>query len=228
MNLIVGIDGTGAAFTPSASRNRQYDLDFANSFVKRIAGRAGANHKYFRGPVAAGGGLVAAVSGGYSFIKRNVTNSRTPKKVLLTGYSRGAAGAVAIAAKLKKANIAVDALLLFDCVDRHIVIDAEIIPNNVVECLHLIRDPKSSSRGSFSNDAMKYRVPTVVNCYKFLCTHGGMGGMPWTKPNDKKGTDLIDEGGIDGMTTITYAEDVRVSGVIWQYIQPFCSKHGFL
>ena len=228
MNLIVGIDGTGSAVVPSQSRDRQYDLDFANSFVKRIAGKSGANFKYHRGPVAGGGGLVAAVSGGFSFIKNKVTNSRTPHKVLLTGYSRGAAGAVAIAAKLKKANIAVDALLLFDCVDRHIVIDAEVIPNNVVECLHVIRDSRSSSRGSFSNDGMKYRPPTKVKAYKFLCTHGGMGGTPWSKPNNKKATDLIDEGGIDGMTTISYAEDQRVSNSIWQFVQPFCSQHGFM
>ena len=58
MNIIVGIDGTGAQALPSASRDAEYDRDFANSFVTRIARTANPNSAYWRGPLIGGGGLV--------------------------------------------------------------------------------------------------------------------------------------------------------------------------
>jgi hypothetical protein len=184
--------------------------------------------KYFRGPVTFGGGLVEAVSKGYDFVvARKAANPAEP--VLLTGYSRGAAGAVAIAEKLRRSSINVKALLLFDCVDRHVVIDVEVIPNNVGYVMHVIRDPKSESRESFSNDGMRYNPPTIYPAaYKFLCTHGGMGGTPWQRGAGQSLSDFIDEGFPDGMTKITYAEDARVSAQVWAFVQPFCRTHGFL
>src|SRR5690606_36336474 len=151
MAIIVGIDGTGGGTFPGAARNARYDRDFANSFVRRITGRGDPDRAYFRGPVTFGGGLMDAISGGFQFIKsRRDAGVRDP--ILLTGYSRGAAGVVALANRLKNANEDVEALLLFDCVDRHIGIDAEVIPNNVGYVMHVVRDPRSKSRESFGND----------------------------------------------------------------------------
>ncbi|MGI8787836.1 MAG: hypothetical protein ACR2HG_08770 [Pyrinomonadaceae bacterium] len=226
MPLLVGIDGTGSAVMPGAGRDRDYDVVFANSFVSRLCKPDTANRRYFRGPVALGGGLVDAINNGFNFIEmRHRQNASLP--VLLTGYSRGAAGVVALAAKLKRANIPVKALLMFDCVDRHLFIDAEAIPNNVSYVMHVIRDPKSGSRESFSNDGMRYSPPTIYpTAYTFMCTHGGMGGTPWDvtghSPNE-----IIDEGGIDGKTNITYGEDARVSAQIWDFVQGFINQHGF-
>jgi hypothetical protein len=226
--IIVGIDGTGGGASPGPARDARYDQDFANSFVRRLCRTGNPNIKYFRGPVTFGGGLVEAVSKGYDFaVDRKAANPAEP--VLLTGYSRGAAGAVAIAEKLRRASINVKALLLFDCVDRHVVIDAEVIPNNVGYVMHVIRDPKSESRESFSNDGMRYNPPTIYPAaYKFLCTHGGMGGTPWQRGAGQSLSDFIDEGFPDGMTKITYAEDARVSAQVWAFVQPFCRTHGFL
>ncbi len=228
MAIIVGIDGTGSAVFPGASRDADYDVHFANSFVRRIAFNKGANARYFRGPVALGGGLVPAINDGFAFINsRWAAGVREP--IVLTGYSRGAAGVVALAKKLKDAGKSVRALLLFDCVDRHLFIDAAVIPNNVGYVMHVVRHPESGSRESFSNDGMSYTPPTVYPAaYAFMCTHGGMGGCPWVTPIGTSPSDLIDEGGVDGMTNITYLQDAQVSGTVWSYVQPFMREHGYV
>lgn len=228
MAIVVGIDGTGSAFMPGSGRDREYDASFANSFVSRICRNGGVNKRYFRGPVALGGGLVEAIAGGVEFIKSRLAGG-VDEPILLTGYSRGAAGAIAVAARLKRDGIDVEALLLFDCVDRHLAIDADVIPNNVGYVHHVIRDPKSSSRESFGNDGMRYLAPTVFPAaYAFMCTHGGMGGCPWTPKPGQKMSDLIDEGGIDGMTKITFAQDELISQDVWNQSTGFMRNHGFI
>jgi hypothetical protein len=228
MAIIVGIDGTGGGTFPGADRDRQYDIDFAHSFVRRIAHNTGPNSKYLRGPVTLGGGLVAAIDEGFRFItSRQAAGVREP--IVLTGYSRGAAGVVSLAKKVKDAGKNVRALMLFDCVDRHLFIDAEVIPNNVGYVMHVIRHPDSGSRESFSNDGMRFSPPTVYPAaYTFMCTHGGMGGCPWVVPVGASPSDYIDEGGTDGMTNITYQQDWTVSPTVWAYVQPFLRTHGFI
>ena len=227
MAILVGIDGTGSDVTPGAARDARYDIAFANSFVTRLC-RNKPNAAYWRGPVALGGGLVPAINGAYNYIvQRRQQNSSEP--ILLTGYSRGAAGVVSLAAKLKDNNISVRAMLLFDCVDRHMFIDAEVIPNNVGYVHHVIRHPNSGSRESFSNDGLSYYPPTVYPAaYQFMCTHGGMGGCPWTAPPGTPPGTLINEGGVDGMTNISYANDALVSTQVWAHCQTFMRTHGFL
>jgi hypothetical protein len=256
MSILVGIDGTGEAFNPGADRDAAYDLAFANSFVKQMCDK-NPNSRYFRGPVALGGGLPEAITGGVNYIVA-MKRQRPTESVLLTGYSRGAAGVVVVAERLKALKINVDALMMFDCVDRHLAFDADVVPNNVLNVCHVIRDPKGKSRLSFDNDGLRFSPPTnyVLPVRMFMCTHGGMGGTPWVMPRDKKGTDYIDEGtgeavissrtspsvvdAIPGVrafremnsihefkTNITYDQDKRVSGEIWSYVQPFLRTHGF-
>ncbi len=228
MAIVVGIDGTGSAFVPGSGRDREYDTTFANSFVSRLCRNGGPNKMYFRGPVALGGGLVEAISGGLQFIKARRA-ARVVEPVLLTGYSRGAAGVVSLAARLQRERIDVRAILLFDCVDRHLVVDADEIPNNVGFVYHVIRDPRSGSRESFGNDGMNYRPPTVYpNAFSFMCTHGGMGGQPWTPGPGQSMSDIINEGGTDGRTNITFANDAIVSTQVWSHCQNFMSTHGFI
>ena len=226
MPHLVGIDGTGSAVTPGASRDREYDIAFANSFVSRLCKPVTRNKRYFRGPVALGGGLVDAITDGFNFLRERHRQSPS-EPVLLTGYSRGAAGVVSLAGRLQREGINVRAMLLFDCVDRHMFIDAEVIPNNVGYVMHVIRDPRSGSRESFSNDGLRYRPPTIYpNAYTFMCTHGGMGGTPWDATGHSA-TDIINEGGVDGATNITYGDDARVSEQVWTFVQPFIRTHGF-
>jgi hypothetical protein len=233
MGILVGIDGTGAAFLPGSGRDRDYDTAFTNSFVRRICNSGGPHAMYQRGPVALGGGLPEAISAGVSHVV-NKRRAGVTEPVLLTGYSRGALGAVVVADRLKSQGINVQALMLFDCVDRHLAFDAEVVPDNVAHVYHVIRDPASSSRESFGNDAMRYFAgsTTYEGPYTFMCTHGGMGGCPWAVPAGQSTTDYINEGfgagGYDGATTITYAQDASVSAEVWANCQPFLRTHGFI
>ncbi len=232
MPIVIGIDGTGSAIIPGAGRDRDYDRDFANSFVKRICSTGGGTRGYLRGPVGLGGGLRSAVNGGYNFIKQK-RNEGDSSDVLLTGYSRGAAGVIMIAKKLQGDNIPVKAMMLFDCVDRYLFGDASVIPQNVEIVKHVIRDPLAKSRHSFGNDGMRYHPPTVYpTIIKFMCTHGGMGGTPWVKPRDKMWTDLIDEGALEqpynATTAISYQKDQDVSERIWSHCQIFMRDYGFV
>lgn len=233
MPIVVGIDGTGPG------DDATYANDFANSFVNRICA-GGGNKKYYRGPNAVGYGLSAAVDAGVEFVV-NKKRAAPNQNVLLTGYSRGAAGAVVMAKELKKRNISVRALLLFDCVDRQINMDASVIPETVGFVQHVIRNPAARSRMSFGNDGMRYIPPTVFpSATMFMCTHGGMGGTPWAIPPGKSSSDFVDEGygegalnwglvgGIFYHTRVTYAQDAQVSAQVWQFVQPFIRTHGFM
>ncbi|MEP7075658.1 MAG: hypothetical protein ABI878_07575 [Acidobacteriota bacterium] len=238
MGILVGIDGTGSAFTPGSGRDKEYDVAFAHSFVKRICNAGGPDAMYQRGPVALGGGLLGAIEAGVQHVVRKIGDYKrtlqSPPPVLLTGYSRGGLGAVVVAARLKNLKIGVQALLLFDCVDRHLAFDAEVVPDNVANVYHVIRDPKSSSRESFGNDAMRYypKSTKYEGPYMFMCTHGGMGGCPWPVEPGQKSTDFINEGfgagGYDGATTITYEQDGLVSASVWANVQPFIRKFSFM
>ena len=240
MAILVGIDGTGSAFTPGSGRDKEYDVSFANSFVKRICNAGGPDAMYQRGPVALGGGMLEAIGAGVNHVVSRI-NTYTKKyppqaapPVILTGYSRGGLGAVVVAKRLKDLKINVQALLLFDCVDRHVAFDAEVVPDNVANVYHVIRDPATSSRESFGNDAMKYYPKTTKyqGPYMFMCTHGGMGGCPWPVEAGKKATDLINEGwgagGYDGATTVSYEKDAMVSAQVWANVQPFIRTFGFM
>jgi hypothetical protein len=240
MPILVGIDGTGGGVNPGASRDRAYDQDFVRSFVRRIC-NGKANAMYFRGPVTLGGGLPEAIAGGVAFInQRRVALPSEP--ILLTGYSRGAAGVVVIAERLKAQGIPVRAMMLFDCVDRHLAFDASAIPNNVEHVKHVIRNPAARSRMSFGNDGMNYSPPTnyVQPTIMYMCTHGGMGGTPWPIPAGSSANDYINEGIGEALlsptrrepvwtyrTNVTYAQDRAVSGRIWGDVQPFLRTHGF-
>lgn len=230
--ILLGIDGTGADIVPGSARDRRYDQAFANSFVRRLCTNGAGTRGYYRGPVGLGGGLRNAVVGGHNWVKRHKQENERAD-ILLTGYSRGAAGVIMLAKRLKDDNINVKAMMLFDCVDRYMFGDASVVPNNVENVKHVIRDPKAKSRHSFGNDGMRYQHPTnYLTIIQYMCTHGGMGGTPWDKPRDKAWTDLIDEGALEqpynATTAISYQQDRDVSARIWNDCQPFFRQYGFI
>ena len=240
MPILVGVDGTDDSWNLNDARNTRYDKAFAKSFVSLLCKNKG-NGKYFRGPLADGGYLWQSINGGVSFIAEK-KRQRKDDTVLLTGYSRGALAAVAIAKKLKQQNIKVKALMMFDCVDRDMVNDAEIIPDNVENVCHVIRNPAARSRATFGNDGMKYypnstkyEGPTM-----FMCTHGGMGGVPWEMPKGGNPNDFIDEGAAEAWfspvrrepvwtyrTNVTYAQDEKISKDVWGHVQTFLRTQGY-
>lgn len=241
MPIIVGIDGTGGgAIYNSAARNAEYDKAFVNSFVRKIA-LGKPNGKYLRGPIGPGGGMPEAIYEGLGYIQTK--RQQLPNEpILLTGYSRGALGAVVIAKELQKQNIKVTALMMFDCVDRHAAFDAEVIPANVENVCHVIRHPAARSRMTFGNDGMRYIPPTNYRPIKrYMCTHGGMGGCPWDVPEGGRESDLVDEGSGEAWfspvrngpvweytTNVTYAQDKSVSKDVWNDVYGFLTQYGFM
>ncbi len=240
MPILVGIDGTDDSWRLTDARNERYDKAFKNSFVRWLCAKK-TNGIYYRGPLADGGYLWQSINGGVEFIQ---TKRRTlpDEPILLTGYSRGALGAVVIAKKLNDLNIKVKALMMFDCVDRHIAHDAAVIPDNVEFVCHVIRNPAARSRATFGNDGMQYnpRTTNYPQATMFMCTHGGMGGCPWPVPEGGDVNDFIDEGFAEDYfspvrtgpvwnyhTNVTYAQDAAVSKQVWGHVQPFLNTHGF-
>ena len=91
MAIIVGIDGTDDSVYDGAERDQRYDRNFANSFVRKIALGRGVDSLYERGPLMHGGNLDLSIAKAKRHIMTQIQRgSRGP--VLLTGYSRGAAG----------------------------------------------------------------------------------------------------------------------------------------
>ena len=240
MSILVGIDGTSDDFFPYGDHNERYDDAFVNSFVRKLCDEPpAANKKYLRGPLATGGGALQAANQGLEFIlAQHRADATVP--ILLTGYSRGGAGVIFIATRLKQQNIDVEAMLLFDCVDRFSVphsrpgvgnenIDATVIPNNVGDVLHVLRSPESGSRINFGNSGRQSSPPTRYKEAFFTCTHAGIGGVPWQVPAGQSANDVIEEGWpfFGGKTNVTYTQDAWGSSRVWSYVGPFIREHGF-
>ncbi|HKX29410.1 MAG TPA: hypothetical protein VJ302_17070 [Blastocatellia bacterium] len=238
--IIVGIDGTSedAFGSNTVSRNNNYDEVFANSFVRRICGTE-PNTMYLRGPgyLPFNNGLLDAIHTGRDFIlRKRLAGVNEP--ILLTGYSRGAAGAIVIARMLgfPQHKIAVEALLLFDCVNKDMRIDSDLIPDNVGYVLHVMRSDAANSRKSFGHSGTR-PFPGSRTVYprpkEFTCTHAGMGGVPWPlKPGDLP-SHFISEGksaygGLpEERTYVTYLQDAIGAEEVQSYIKTFMREHGF-
>jgi hypothetical protein len=248
MPIVVGIDGTGSDFMSGQRRDEEYDRAFANSFVRKLCEESKPNRKYLRGPLLLGGDLVDAVVKGRRYIIEK-RQAGVNEPILLTGYSRGATGIVNVAMQLKDQRVPVSAMLLFDCVDMHLYLNANEIPNNVGPVLHVRRSPLSGSRPSWGNAATRHSRPDLYREEFFVCTHGGMGGTPWTVPEGKSPNDFIVESGENTYrppapqplgqpldrdrragfgTSVTYKQDKEVSDKVWDYVQPFLREHGFV
>jgi hypothetical protein len=152
---------------------------------------------------------------------------------LLAGYSRGAAGVVDVALRLKRDRIAVDAMLLFDAVDRtplpRFMFSGYDIPNNVVRVVHAIRDSHSFSRASFGHAATRWHAPTVYEAKTFWATHGALGGVPFPARGRETGNSFIDEGFPERVPTlVTHVDDHLGSASIWAWVAPKLQALGFL
>jgi hypothetical protein len=206
--ILLGIDGTADVF------DDDYKASMDNSFVSRIVRESSAQWKqYIRGPGFDGVDMFALISKGYEFI--HLHKFKYPDaKVLLTGYSRGGAGVVGVAQRLKREGIKVDGMILFDPVNRSQTSSTDDVPNNVLNMVQARRATRSYSRVSFNNCAVTWHAPTKCDIAYFWATHGGVGGVPW-KPepaawytpwkDDETVKDFVDEGiGEHILTNVTY------------------------
>lgn len=110
--ILLGIDGTGEML------DSDYANSMKNSFVNYILKHSGAPMKrYIRGPGTDGLDMVALIAKGYEFV--HLHRFMHPNaRVLLVGYSRGGAGVVGVAKRLKSDDVPVDGMVLFDPVNR--------------------------------------------------------------------------------------------------------------
>ena len=219
--MIVCVDGTGPA------NDKAYAKEMKNSFVRAIAHSAKDSPRYYgRGPDWTGVGRKLIRP---QYVAETVMSNRSrgSGRVFLTGYSRGAAIVIHAARLLRDKGVRVDALFLFDAVDRSIMLEASVIPKNVGVAYHALRDPTTSSRESFGNCGLRAEGGVELKMRWFYTTHGGMGGSPLGKTAVKKGTTVINEGigaaWYDGKTKVTPRQEAagmqKVREWMWMHLR---------
>ena len=134
------IDGTGPFF------DSEYAVDMAGSFCGQLQFQLGKNRcSYRRGPSALGMEVPALVTATTNEIL-NQRQSGGSDRVFLGGYSRGAHAVRLVAWELKQRKIDVQAMFLFDSVDRepwsssNPIKQMDKIPSNVKNCYHAVRE----------------------------------------------------------------------------------------
>jgi hypothetical protein len=138
-------------------------------------------------------------------------------RLVLIGYSRGGA-AVIHAAQLLKEKAQVDAMFLFDAVDRSLGVETDRIPSNVRLVRHARRDPWSRSRLYFGNCGTQWdKSRTDYETAVFRCTHGALGGTPWARPDDRTDDDFVHENRV--RTGVTFAQDAAGAELVWKWMQ---------
>lgn len=227
--MLICYDGTG-----SGSDSKYYS-EMQHSFVSMIRDHSRENNTlYFRGPNWTGLDFVMYPEGLVSLVKTSYANG--DNRVFLTGYSRGGAILIATAHLLKHCGITVDAMFLFDAVDRSFRLsntNTECIPSNVTKAYHALRADTTHSRTSFSNCGTIAERAGTLEPRLFKTTHGGMGGVPWGGAGISKPasffTDAINENDFPiGRTTIDAATEAlgmtQVQHWMWSYLR----QHGVI
>jgi hypothetical protein len=207
---------------------------------------------YRRGPDAVGANLVLPEQ--LASLVRQLWNNGD-RTVFMAGFSRGGAIVINTASILKElktqdgTKIEIEALFLFDAVDRLLYLKAQRIPSNVRHCYHAIRDKKAGSRESFGNcgRTRESHDTHLEELSDFHTTHGGIGGtgfgessvaaekgdpfqwdrpkVAWSSPEERLAHGFIVEG-FDGPTKVTLAQQeagrLRVQRWMWGFLR----KHG--
>lgn len=221
VTILLAIDGTGPW------DDDEYAEEFGHSHVRKIWYHTQATRKrYLRGPSMLGSEMSGLVRDGLAFVE---DRRRDDEPILLTGYSRGAAAVVAIARELSSSGARVAGLMLFDCVNRAVGFNTDVLPTNVDEVRHVRRHWDAGSRESFGHSGSRLPAGAPPPRYEqsfHLGTHGALGGVPW-RGTPAQASHLIYESP-DGLTNITYADDAVCSREVWNAVRPFLYRLGFL
>jgi hypothetical protein len=207
MIIFGGIDGTGEW------GNDGYEATFENSHVNILYKFWNEGPKiYKRGPTTLDNKLdnwtALQAYRIYTFVTEHWRNAGK-KAIFLAGYSRGGAAVIEVAKWLKADGIPVECLILFDPVDRTGQVGFPWrdtpIASTVKHVIYAQRSYLAKSRESFGNCGREYedRSKTRLDFNVFFCTHGGVGGVPWTKPAEG----FINENFPDFMTRVTVEQD---------------------
>jgi pimeloyl-ACP methyl ester carboxylesterase len=170
--MLICIDGSGP------NDDAEYRSAFQHSFLQQALHSCEVQYAgYYRGPDMYGNKLQDPARIARRIQQRHRDGDHL---IFLAGYSRGGAVAVEVANELNCIDWEVQALFLFDAVDRSANISStEFVPQNVRKTYHAARSGAARSRMSFGTTARQARRANSYEERTFLTTHGGMGGVPW-------------------------------------------------
>lgn len=132
--MLFVVDGTGPA------SREEYDREMANGFCRRLQDQAGG--RYWRGPTVLGHETVGIAEEVVAAVLEARQGPRAAEALFLAGHSRGGAAVIFAAQELRRHKVAVEAMFLYDAVDRTFNNrrDADVVPGNVRLCYHAMRD----------------------------------------------------------------------------------------
>lgn len=205
--MIIGIEGTGS---------QEWDnYNLRRTFVRKVLDQSPERTKYyFIGPNNEGSDGDRIIKGAWDKL---FVGGMIDSKIILVGYSRGAAYCMKLAEMWQKAwNGAkpIETLVMFDAVARNKYSDSYVagawawkqgwtevdipadVPASVTTCLHATRNPMAGSRAGFGNVglAVQDRRHTSMKIRQFMGSHGALGGTSFDAQSqedvgsiDKKG-----------------------------------------
>ncbi len=203
------IDGTGPY------SQEEYDLAMARSFCWQIEVKLRSYPAvYVPGPGNAGGTTRLKAHDGVKAIIDSRKRGNT-KRLYLAGYSRGGATVIQMAKFLKhQTREVIQAMFLFDPVDRDVFLDGSGIPTNVRNVYVIYRDQTIEevdtpwkpnwgfgerpdydiyARKWMGNCKIVAKDTRATNVRETIITgasHGAVGGSPWTdRAADEAATD---------------------------------------
>lgn len=152
--MIFIIDGTGVA------DDGEYALEMAGGFCKRLVYKA--RGRYWRGPTLSGWGTADIARAVAEAVLEWKTSPQAGEKIFLAGHSRGGAAAIFAAQALVKNHVEIEAMFLFDAVDRTLNFrSAQTVPANVRYCYHALRDP---SLAMYYSEGVRAARDDVAKC----------------------------------------------------------------
>jgi hypothetical protein len=152
--MIFIIDGTGQA-DPDA-----YAREMADGFCARLVRKA--KGRYWRGPTLSGWETADIARDVKEAVVQWKAGAQEGEKLFLAGHSRGGAAAIFAAQALKAHHVEIDAMFLFDAVDRTVNFrSAQSIPGNVKMCFHAMRD---AALAHYYSDAVAAAREKVAQC----------------------------------------------------------------
>lgn len=207
MAIAMGIiDGTGAF------SDADYAKEMRNSFCKQLADGLGSQAYYQQGPWIEGTNDAMKMYRTAEWL--TARHRRDPStRIMLAGYSRGAATVSACVNYLARSGVKVESLFLFDAVARHVLAYGRTVSANTAYCAHAIRNQEQAWQDKYESFLIKsetfgtWRNPFASNVtrpyFGGVCTtaesgvtfdkaifkgsHGALGGVGWKSVSEDPG-----------------------------------------
>lgn len=177
--MLIAIDGTGP------TDDLRYARAMGGSFVSELFHEweaLGRRSWFSRGPNWSG--MSDPIILKQAVRQVETWTSEGDHEIVLAGYSRGGLVSIALASRIRQEdwgkNLKIRCLALFDAVDRDIALGGAVIPGNVANAYHALRDPAVGSRPTFGNCGLVAEPGVHFITKVFYGTHSALGGLPWS------------------------------------------------